>query len=292
MLNIPMITIGLPLYNSNKFVEKTIRSIKNQTYQNWLCFVIDDGSSDAGTETAINTIDKDPRFSIEIDSNNKGLSYRLNQISTMCQTKYLARMDADDIMHPERLDTQLKYLRDHPEIDVVGSEAYTIDSADTICGYKNSPTTFDIKSAIQGALFIHPSVMGKAEWFKSNPYDVDANRSEDYELWLRTAAMSNFDNIREPLMFYREVGLRHATKYSATSDGILLTLEKYLRTAPPDLADAVGRKIKDVRNKKGIFNLASRLGLEKQLIARRSSVMTYAAIAEAQNILSRAIGKL
>lgn len=292
MNNMPLITVGIPIHNASHYIERAVLSIVKQTYLNWMCIIVDDGSSDNGIKLIQNMTKLDSRFSILTDSENEGLSYRLNQISTMCTTKYLARMDADDIMHPDRLSTQLKYLQDHPEMDVVGTEAYTIDTTNVVHGYKSAPTGFDTRSAIQGALFIHPSIMGRTEWFKNNPYDVSANRSEDYELWLRTAETSNFDNIREPLMFYREVGLRHATKYSATSDGILLTLEKYLRVAPPELIDAVHKKIKDVKNKKRIFNLASRLGFEKQLIARRSGIMTPEALLEAQSILARAIGKI
>lgn len=207
-----MLTIGIPFYNSEKFLSKAIQSVLKQTYTNWTLILLDDGSTDNSLNIAKEFAEKDSRIKVLSDGQNKHLAYRLNEIAKLCQTKYLARMDADDIMHPERLEKQLKILEQNPEIDVLGSNAYSIDDNDNIQGIRmkidnNEFKLLDCKS------FIHPSIMAKTTWFRANPYDIKAVRVEDYELWQRTLSKSVFKVYTQPLLFYREFGDNYYKKY-------------------------------------------------------------------------------
>ncbi len=207
------LTIGLPIYNAEEYVGDAIRSIQNQTMSDWTCIIIDDGSQDGSLEIVQNLIKKDPKFTLIADGHNRGLPSRLNEIASLCKTRYLARMDSDDIMLPHRIALQLEVLQTRKTVDVVGSDAYIIDVDNKIHGVRRGQVKFDIQNALHHSLFIHPTIMGRTEWFKANPYDIERKRSEDYELWLRTVKFSNFFKIEEPLLFYREVGLKHANKY-------------------------------------------------------------------------------
>lgn len=207
-----MLTIGIPFYNSEKFLSKAIQSVLKQTYTNWTLILLDDGSTDNSLNIAKEFAEKDSRIKVLSDGQNKHLAYRLNEIAKLCQTKYLARMDADDIMHPERLEKQLKILEQNPEIDVLGSNAYSIDDNDNIQGIRMKIDNDEFK-LLDCKSFIHPSIIAKTTWFRANPYDEKMVKAQDYELWQRTAPTSVFKVYTEPLLFYREFGSNYYKKY-------------------------------------------------------------------------------
>src|SRR5690606_21713898 len=110
-----MVTIAIPFYNGEKYLELAIQSALAQTYTGWKLILLDDGSTDNSLAIANEYKKKDARIKVYSDGQNKNLGYRLNQIPELVDTKYLARMDADDIMHPKRIETQLRILEENPE---------------------------------------------------------------------------------------------------------------------------------------------------------------------------------
>src|SRR5438874_1140893 len=114
----PRLTIGLPVYNARLFLEDTLRSIFAQTFTDWELIAVDDGSTD-GSGALLERL-RDHRVRVFIEKGNRGLAARLNFIHENARGTYIARMDADDMMHPERMARQLAFLDQHPEVDVVG----------------------------------------------------------------------------------------------------------------------------------------------------------------------------
>ena len=114
-------------------------------------------------------------------------------------------MDADDIMVKSRIETQLKYLLEHPEVNVIGSSAMLINAQNEIVG------SADMSMVTTG--FMHPTIMAKTEWFRNNPYAEWCRRCQDEELWLRTKSSNNFRNLENPLLFYREQDTISFKKY-------------------------------------------------------------------------------
>lgn len=171
-----MVTIGLPVYNAERWIGEAIESILKQTYEDWeLIVTIDDGLGirDYGLEIM------DERIRIIADGKHLGISARINQQVAMARGEYFARMDADDVMLPERLAQQVRYLQEHPEVDV--------------CGTGAGEWTF-----------IHPSVMGRTVWFREHPYRSECDGCEDWDLWTRTRKSSNFGFLQEQLIIYRK----------------------------------------------------------------------------------------
>ena len=204
-MNTPLVTIAIPIYNAERYLRNAIQSCINQTYKSWELLLMCDGSTDQSTAIAKEFADGDSRIKLIDDGQNKGLIARLNQSVEMCKTKYYARMDADDIMCINRLEEQVKFMEEHTEVDVCGSSIMTIDNKNTIIGSGfNTGKVFG---------FIHPTVMGRTQWFKANPYAEWALRAEDFELWTRTSGRSNFYAIAKPLLFYREFGVPTFKKY-------------------------------------------------------------------------------
>ncbi|PIG99080.1 glycosyltransferase family 2 protein [Deinococcus sp. UR1] len=269
----PLLSIGLPFYNAEEYIQKAITSILAQTYTNWELILINDGS----TDESLLQVKKftDPRITLISDGENKGLSHRLNESVDLSNGEFYVRMDADDIMISNRLEIQLQYMINHPEYHVIGAGAYIIDNKDQVTGmrYGNPFDKHDFQSVLENGGFIHPSVFGRTAWFKTNPYDATAERCEDIELWLRTVDHSHFGQITEPLLFYREDG-DQAVKVKKTSMGYIKILRKMLSTAKPEYRSSLRKKLMKSYVKIQIRRVAHALGLENRIVSARSQSVT------------------
>ncbi len=215
------VTIAIPFYNSEQFLADAILSVINQTYKNWELLLINDGCTDSSPEIAQQYSKTDERIKYISDGKNRGLIYRLNESVQMAKGFYYARMDADDIMAIDRIETQVMYLEQHPDVDIVGSSAMIIDDKNNII------RSSDMSGVSTG--FIHPTVCGRADWFLKNKYNEKCHRCEDFELWLRTAGCSKFCNIKQPLLFYREFGIPSLKKNLKTHQKQRYVFRRYKR---------------------------------------------------------------
>jgi glycosyltransferase involved in cell wall biosynthesis len=143
---------------------------------------------------------------------NSGLAVALNAGLAECTGDYVARMDTDDILLPERFSVQLSYMQQHPDVDLVGSFAAEINENSAEGSLRGMPTEHAaIVSSLWSNPFIHPAVMFKREKMLSiGGYDVNLRRRQDYELWFRCAKNGfRFANIPQPLILYRFVAGSH-----------------------------------------------------------------------------------
>ncbi len=215
----PIVTIAIPVYNAGKYLRDAIQSVLNQTFQNWILFLVNDGSTDDSLKVIQDFVERDNRIKVFNDEENKGLIYRLNQSVKLTKTKYYARMDADDIMFITRIEEQVCFLESNPQVDVLGTSIMTIDANNNIVG--SGLSCGEVNS------FVHPTVMGRTTWFKANPYSDWAIRAEDYELWLRTSHKSVFRALGKPLLFYREFGVPSLKKWLLTQKTLLMIYSRY-----------------------------------------------------------------
>lgn len=283
------VTIGLPVFNCPLYIKDAINSIKNQSCSQWVCIILDDGSTDSTPSIIASLIQDDSRFIFMQDNKNIGLPNRLNQIASLTETPYLARMDADDIMLPDRIETQLQILESYSDIDVVGGGAYIIDVNNSICGMRDAPMQINTEAALKGSLFIHPTVMGRTQWFRENKYDPNKRRSEDYDLWLRTVEFSKFIQSPKPMIFYREIGMKHAKKYNATMTEILSNLANHPLRSSRKMNKLVKRKMLSVAFKIMVFRVFSKFGLQHVLIVSRSKKLSTELLLQAALLLNQAL---
>lgn len=199
----PLITIAIPFYNPGKFLIEAVKSVISQTYINWELIVINDGSTDGSSKFIYNI--KDPRVRIIEDGKRLGLPKRLNMVAKLARGSYIARMDADDMMHPERLKKQLRYLKNNPEVDVVDTGAFIIDDNNKIVGTMglNRNEIPELIESFKRGVVLHPSIMGKRSWFVDNAYSNEYPRAEDRELFIRKYCKMKIGHIPKPLHFYR-----------------------------------------------------------------------------------------
>ncbi|MEP6683358.1 MAG: glycosyltransferase family 2 protein [Parafilimonas sp.] len=220
-----LVTIGLPFYNNQSTLKLAIKSVYAQTYNNWELIMVDDGSTD--NSLAIAKEIKDERVRLISDGKNQGLIFRLNQIASLAKGKYLARMDADDLMDPERIEKQMRLLLQNSDIDLVDTGAYSINENGFPAGKRGLKNiNNDPKHILQHAMLLHASVVGKTSWFLNNPYNKEYVRAEDYELWCRTFPYSKFGRIKEPLYIVRE-GRINVKNYLKSSQTIRKIITKY-----------------------------------------------------------------
>ena len=278
----PLITVGLPYYNDALWLNAAINSIVNQTYKDWELILMDDGSSDGSTAIAESWL-KDPRIRLIRDGKNRGLTTRLNQIVQSAKGRFIARMDADDIMVHNRLERQVNFLLDNPNIDLIGSQIYSIDIDNRIHGWRGDdlmPKTR--KQAIKGIPIVHPSVMARREWYLLNPYYPVLLRSQDFELWLRTLYTTNFHIMNEKLLFYREVGIPYTKKYVNTNSDLRRTFLIYINEI--GLFNIIIENIK-LSIKEYSYRVFDLFKKQHILIKKRNHKLTNAELIEAESIL-------
>jgi glycosyltransferase involved in cell wall biosynthesis len=200
----PLISIGMPVKNCQHTLELAVCSILWQTYENWELLILEDGSID-NTLEVISRFD-DKRIRVFHDGKSLGLIQRLNQAIALSKGSLFARMDGDDISYPERFEKQVALLTKEPEIDLVG--AYMIIFGKN--GFPHGKRGFlvnheDIVSKpINGFPMAHPTFMGRLEFFRRFLYDERAFRCEDQDLLLRSYRFSQFANVPDILLAYRE----------------------------------------------------------------------------------------
>lgn len=195
----PLVTIGIPFKNV-EFLPAALQSVLDQTMGDFELLLVDDRT--AGPIDTVMPFLLDRRVSLLCDGRSLGLAARLNQITLLSRGKYLARMDADDIMAPARLERQIHLLESDNTINVVGTAVLIIDDQNTLLGSAFTKRIQLCRRFSYLRLF-HPTVMGRNEWFRRNPYSTEFFRCEDYELWLRTAGNGDISYIAEPLLYYR-----------------------------------------------------------------------------------------
>jgi glycosyltransferase involved in cell wall biosynthesis len=195
-----MVSIGIPFLNPGAWLEEAVRSVFAQTLTEWELILVDDGSTDGSFERAARI--SDGRVKAFRDGARKGLPARLNEIATRASGDFLARMDADDLMHIERLERQLAFLLSHLEIDVVATGSYLLDVHGDPVGVRYG-TCPSLREVLARGGYLHASIFARRNWFLKNPYSDAYPRAEDRELFARTAKTSAFAVLREPLYFHR-----------------------------------------------------------------------------------------
>ena len=199
----------MPFYNAEAYLEDAIKSVLAQTFQEWELILVDDGSSDGSLDIAKKYEQLDSRIRVISDGLNKKLPARLNQIINEAKYDYIARMDADDVMHPQRLEKQLSFLEDNKKYDLVSSGLISIDNQNEVKGFRCVCQLYDnfSKPSLSYPI-VHPSVMARKSWYLRNQYSERYPRAEDFELWTRSIINNDFRMAVLPdlLLYYREEG--------------------------------------------------------------------------------------
>ncbi len=203
----PLVSVIMSVYNGDIFLQKAIDSILNQTYPH-LEFIIIDDNSNKQTKDILSNIN-DERVKIIFNDENIGLTRNLNTAIDYCKGKYIARMDADDICLPNRIEQQVAFLETNTELAGTASWIEMIDENENIKGIWSDDRKYHSESDLYAVLtkknvIAHPTVMLRADILKKYRYNELQKHSQDWDLWLRLFADGyRIRKLTETLLLYR-----------------------------------------------------------------------------------------
>lgn len=201
MKNIPKVSVLMSVYTGAKYLREAIDSILNQTFKNFEFLIIDDGSTDNSADIIRSYTD--PRIRLIHNEENIGLSCSLNKGLKLAEGQYIARMDADDISLPNRLERQTEFLQSHPEHVAVGCWILWVDSdGDPVRQEYQVPSHEQIERIFlrgRGGL-PHAAAMFRTEFALSiGGYRPEYEYAEDIDFFLRLIEHGRFSNLQEVL---------------------------------------------------------------------------------------------
>lgn len=192
-----LISVIMSEYNTDEhLLRESIESILKQTYKNIELVLIDDcGKNDV---SKIAKEFNDDRIKVYRNEKNSGLVYSLNKSLELAKGEYVARMDTDDYSYNDRIEKQVKFILEHPEYTVVGTNADFYDG-ENITGRSYRHGEVDRKQVLNGNVLIHPSIMARKEAFLAVGGYPDYKRCEDYAMWIKLFVngykMYNMDDV-------------------------------------------------------------------------------------------------
>lgn len=211
----PRVTVLMPAHNAARYVAEAIQSVLDQTFADFELLVIDDGSTDTTTDVVSRFTD--PRIRLVSNDRNMGIAGTLNRGFELARGEYIARMDADDLCRPARLEGQVRFMDLHRDVVLVGTWFATFGN-----GFRRvvKPPCSDPELRawlLAECPFGHPTVMLRRSVLQQHGISYDANfsRVEDYELWSRLAGYGQIANIPQVLVEYREHPAQVSSRFSA-----------------------------------------------------------------------------
>lgn len=279
-----MVTVGIPVYNAGRYLKNAVDSVLSQTYKNLEILITIDGATDNSIDIIKNY--KDKRILLIADNENKGVAYRLNQQVKMAKGSFFARMDADDIMFPDRIEKQLKFMTANPDIDVIGSQAVVIDRDNSILGFRQSDTTISSSLIQNKILFIHPTVFGRTNWFLKHPYLTELEGVEDFYLWNSTFSESRFHVLNFPLMFYRDPPDTNVNSYLRRQEhmrrALIMLLQENVMNSLAFCRLYLASSLKSI-----VYFFAGRMNLSQRIVSGRNKQLPDSDLAEYSYLMKK-----
>ncbi len=243
----PTVSVLMPVYNAEKFINEAVESILNQTFSEFEFIIINDGSTDQSEAILKDFQKRDQRVKV-ISGPNKGYSTRLNEGLGYAKGDYIARMDADDIALPERFAKQVAFLEDHPNYVAVGSRTLLIDEEGlAIMPFSEQTSHEEIDAAHmtgRGGSISHPSVMLRRETLQSvGGYRENMEPAEDLDLFLRLAEIGKLANLPDLLLKYRlhPKSVGHSRRLEQQKAAMIAVIEAHRRRGltPPSIPPSI-----------------------------------------------------
>ncbi len=214
MSNHFMVTVLMSVRNGEPYIKEAITSVLNQTYGNYNFLILDNASID-NSRSIIKEF-KDSRIKLVELPEDIGQSKALNKGLEMINTKYVARMDADDVSLNERIEKQVQYLENHPDVGVLGTHVKMITNEPSLTlPIRRRPLTNNENNwrLLYSTTLMHSSVMFRHKLYKDyGGYDDNCAPAEDYELWSRYSKHTQVNQLKKILVLIRKHNLRTSIK--------------------------------------------------------------------------------
>jgi glycosyltransferase involved in cell wall biosynthesis len=205
----PILTVYMPVFNAAPYLPQAIESILSQTYTNFEFIIVDDASTDSSWKIIQKYARLDRRLRIFRNKVNLGVSDTSNLAIFSARGKYLARIDADDIAFPNRLQKQINFLQKNKKTIAVGGQCVVIDAEDKIIGYKKFPTNpQQLSRMISWAIPIQqPALLVNRTLLPNNFtwYDHQKTSAEEVNLIFKFLKIGQIANLPDYVLYYRQL---------------------------------------------------------------------------------------
>src|SRR5258706_952732 len=205
-MKLSLVSVIMPVYNASPHLQEAIDSVLAQTYSDFEFIIVNDGSTDDSEGIILSY--KDERIKYEKLSQNQGIVTALNHAIGVSKGEYLFRMDADDICLPDRLEKQLDFFKQHPDVDLLGSSAIFFTETPDV-PIKVSDAILNSHKVIKQMLFlcspfIHPAIAFRKKLRNGNYLQYEGfNYGDDYEMFTRYADSLTFGYSKDVVLYYR-----------------------------------------------------------------------------------------
>lgn len=211
------VSIIMSVYNGNRYLKNSIESVLQQSYSDFELLLIDDGSTDDSYSIMKFYADKDKRIKV-FHKENSGLTKSLNYGIKKAVGKYIARIDCDDIWLPNKLEKQIFFMKQNPQIYLCGCAYEEINENGEKCGRQRLPFVEGYENIKKALLkfnpFFHSSIIIKKEALNIvGFYDETIRYAQDYELWVRICSRYEADNLNDILALRRYTKEMISSKY-------------------------------------------------------------------------------
>lgn len=200
-----MISIIMPAHNAALYIEESISSVLNQTYQNWELIIIDDYSSDQTAKLIQHFSQIDRRILFISNETNLGVAMTRNKGISIAAGEWIAFLDSDDCWHPEKLKRQIDFAESN-HVEFVFSGSSFIDENGTFLDYYLTvPESITYKELLKQNIISCSSVLIRKDLIQSHPMEHASQMHEDFAVWLQILQYeTDFAyGINEPLLIYR-----------------------------------------------------------------------------------------
>lgn len=197
----PMISVIMSTYNEEKYIETSMKSLLNQTFEDFEIIIVDDASTD-NTRKIIEGLN-DERIYLICNEQNQGLTKNLNKALKCVRGKYIARMDGDDIALPERFEKQFKYMEKHQDTMLVSCYTKSFGDSDLIFALPDHSEILKVRMLVR-PVYAHPGFMMRRELIEAGyQYNEEYRTAQDYEFASRVAEKNKIGLVPEVLLLYR-----------------------------------------------------------------------------------------
>lgn len=225
LTNQPCVSVLMPVYNAEMFLQKSIESVLNQTFIDFELIIINDGSTDSSEHIILQFSDSRIKY-IKNEFNLK-LIQTLNKGMKLARGKYLVRMDSDDICELERFQIQVNFMDRNPEIVVSGTWFKLFGNSAQLVQY---PIEHDaiVTNLLYTCCICHPSTIWRLEKLDKIAFDENYAHAEDYHFWINCLEIGKIANIPQSLLNYRVHGDSVSIKYSEIQKDNSLKIRRLL----------------------------------------------------------------
>lgn len=241
----PLVSIIIAVCNGEKFISETLDSLVHQTISNWECWIVDDGSTDLTIEIVRNRCAIDARFNLLTTPGGNGPYIAANKAIPLCKADFVARIDADDIALPVRIELQLKILTNDPKINVCGSYYYYLFESGLVASSFETDSTFLKWQLLFRNRLVHSTMMFRKSWFVAKGLYPNKRLAQDWLIWIEALRDDSLWIVRQPLIKWRmhsesvtkvesKGQLIAATEVSVYAANVLIS-----RSIPPDVSHPI-----------------------------------------------------